>query len=110
METENTGDIDKVTEQRMAEILGCTKRALEGRRQRGSIPEGVWMKHGRRIIYSKRRYDEWLESLWIYPQASMSITDRSGFASPGKVLAEVKPFPTPRHKRASKLHPSFAIK
>ena len=110
METESTGDVDKVTEQRMADLLGCTKRALEGRRQRGAIPEGVWMRHGRRIIYSKRRYDEWLESLWIYPPASTSITDRSEFASPGKVLVEAKPFPTPRHRKGSKLHPSFAIK
>lgn len=67
METANTGDVDKVTEQKMADLLGCTKRALEGRRLRGSIPEGVWMKHSGRIIYSKKRYDEWLESQWIYP-------------------------------------------
>lgn len=58
METGSTGDVDKVSEQRMADLLGCTKRALEGRRLRGAIPEGVWMKHGGRIIYSKKRYDE----------------------------------------------------
>lgn len=110
MDSESTGDVDKVTEQRMADLLGCTKRALEGRRLRGAIPEGVWMKHGGRIIYSKKRYDEWLESQWIYPQGSTFITDRSDSASCGKVLAEVKPFPTPRHKKASRLHPSFAIK
>ncbi|UVK80782.1 helix-turn-helix domain-containing protein [Pseudomonas sichuanensis] len=110
METESTGGVDKVTEQRMAELLGCTKRALEGRRLRGAIPEGVWMKHGGRIIYSKKRYDEWLESQWIFPQGLTSTTDRSGSGSCGKVLAEVKPFPTPRHRKASKLHPSFAIK
>ncbi|WP_369991222.1 hypothetical protein [Pseudomonas xanthosomatis] len=110
METEGTGDVDKVTEQKMADLLGCTKRALEGRRLRGVIPEGVWMKHGGRIIYSKKRYDEWLESQWIYPLASTSTMAPSGSGSCGKVLAEVKPFPTPRHKKASKLHPSFAIK
>lgn len=27
-----SGDFDKGTEQRMAELLGCTKRSLEGRR------------------------------------------------------------------------------
>ena len=110
METACTGDVDKVTEQKMADLLGCTKRALEGRRLRGSIPEGVWMKHSGRIIYSKKRYDEWLESQWIYPLASTSTTARSDSDSCGKVLAGVKPFPTPRHKKASRLHPSFAIK
>lgn len=35
METQSTGDVDKVTEQKMADLLGCTKRALEGRRLRG---------------------------------------------------------------------------
>lgn len=110
METQNTDDVDKVTEQRMAELIGFTKRALEGRRLSGAIPEGVWMKHGGRIIYSKKRYDEWLESQWIYPQALTSTTARSGSGSCLKVLAEVKPFPTPRHKKASRLHPSFAIK
>ena len=52
------GDVDKVTEQRMAELLGCTKRALEGRRLRDVLPEGIWIKHHGRIIYSKKRYDE----------------------------------------------------
>lgn len=99
METESTGDVDKVTEQRMADLLGCTKRALEGRRLRGAIPEGVWMKHGGRIIYSKKRYDEWLESQWIYPLESTSTMARSGSGSCGKVLAEVRPFPTPDTKR-----------
>lgn len=102
-------EIDKVSEQRMAELIGCTKRALEGRRLSGSIPAGVWLKHQGRIIYSKKRYDEWLESLWIYPQELTSTTERSGFASPEKVLAGVKPLPTPRHKRASMLHPSYVI-
>ncbi|CAI8878475.1 HTH_17 domain-containing protein [Pseudomonas donghuensis] len=104
------GDVDKVTEQRMAELLGCTKRALEGRRLRGVLPEGIWIKHHGRIIYSKKRYDEWLESQWIYPQGSTSTTDRSASVSCGKVLDAPKPFPTPRHRKASKLHPNFAIR
>lgn len=33
-----SGDFDKVTEQRMAELLGCTKRSLEGRRLRSVFP------------------------------------------------------------------------
>jgi len=57
-------DIDKVPEARMAELLGTTKRALQAKRARKQIPEGVWLKIGRNIIYSLRRYDEWLESQW----------------------------------------------
>ncbi|WP_262500078.1 helix-turn-helix domain-containing protein [Pseudomonas sp. EZ-C24] len=110
METQATGDADKITEKLMAELIGCTKRALERRRQDGKIPEGVWMKHGGRIIYSKKRYDEWLESQWIYPQELTSTMARSGSGSCTKVLVEAKPFPIPRHRKASKLHPSFAIR
>jgi len=40
-------EMDKVTEERMAELLGITLRALQTRRQRGKIPEGVWNKNGR---------------------------------------------------------------
>ncbi len=103
-------DIDKISEALMATVLGVTVRALQGRRARGQIPEGVWMKHGGRIIYSKKRYDEWLESQWTYPQESTYTTGRYGSDSPGKVADVAKRFPIPRHKRASKLHPSFAIR
>ncbi|CAI8773103.1 HTH_17 domain-containing protein [Pseudomonas soli] len=110
METESTGDVDKVTEKRMAELIGCTKRALEHRRQEVKIPEGVWMKHGGRIIYSKKRYDEWLESQWIYPEGSKSSAAPSAYVSHGMVSVDVKRSPIPRHKKGSRLHPSFAIR
>lgn len=58
-------DHDKLTEEQFAEFLGTTVAALRTRRFRKQIPEGVWMKLGRETIYSKRRYDEWLESQWI---------------------------------------------
>jgi len=110
METESTGDVDKVTEQKMADLLGCTKKALERRRQDGKVPEGVWIKHGGRIIYSKRRYDEWLESQWLYPEGSKSSATPSAFVSHGTVSVDAKRSPTPRHRKASKLHPTFAIR
>ena len=110
METEDTGNVDKITEKLMAELIGCTKRALEHRRLEGKIPQGVWMKHGGRIIYSKKRYDEWLESQWIYPQGSTFTTEHFASGSCGKVVGEVKAFPTPRHRKGSRLHPSFAIR
>ncbi|MGN8252243.1 hypothetical protein [Pseudomonas sp. SMV7] len=46
-------EMDKVTEERMAELLGITLRAFQTRRQRGKIPEGVWNKNGRNIMYSR---------------------------------------------------------
>ncbi len=55
---------DKLTEMQMADELGTSLKALQHRRYRGQIPEGVWMKHGRKIYYSLQRYDEWLESVW----------------------------------------------
>ncbi|WP_177324653.1 DUF4224 domain-containing protein [Pseudomonas sp. MOIL14HWK12:I2] len=55
---------DKLTEMQMADELGTSLKALQHRRYRGQIPEGVWMKHGRTIYYSLQRYDEWLESVW----------------------------------------------
>ncbi|MCY1292460.1 hypothetical protein D9M68_560480 [compost metagenome] len=57
--------LDKVSEKQMAEFLDTTVRALQARRARKQIPEGVWIKKGRQIIYSKKRYDEWLESHWL---------------------------------------------
>jgi len=38
MDIESTNDVDKVTEQRMAELIGCTKRSLEHRRWMGRFP------------------------------------------------------------------------
>ena len=42
--TQEPFQLDKVPESRMAEIIGTTKRALEGKRDRRVIPEGVWNK------------------------------------------------------------------
>ncbi|MBA6130197.1 hypothetical protein H4C46_29130, partial [Pseudomonas juntendi] len=55
---------DKVTEKRMGELVGCTAKALQRKREKGIIPSWVWMKINGRIMYSRRRYDEWIESLW----------------------------------------------
>ncbi|MDR6234031.1 hypothetical protein [Pseudomonas oryzihabitans] len=55
---------DKLTECQMAAELGITPRALQGRRYRGQIPEGVWMKDGRTTYYSCQKYEQWLESIW----------------------------------------------
>ncbi|WP_234427208.1 hypothetical protein [Pseudomonas veronii] len=74
---------DKVTEKRMAELLGTTTKALQRKRERNIIPAGVWMKIDGRIMYSKWRYDEWLESQWNSQPASSLSGSRSGSGSLG---------------------------
>lgn len=55
---------DKVTEALMAEMMGLSARALEGRRVAGKIPDSIWQRVDGRIMYSMRRYEGWLETLW----------------------------------------------
>jgi hypothetical protein len=78
-----TDVLDKVSEEQMAKLLGTTKRALQARRARKKIPEEVWMKVGRKIIYSKRIYDEWIESQWICQQEWKFSELHSAFGSLG---------------------------
>lgn len=66
---------DKVTEKRMAELLGTTPKALQRKRERNVIPDNVWSKIDGRIMYSIWRYDEWLESQWGCPQ-DLSLTQK----------------------------------
>lgn len=110
MSTPTDDGMDKVSEERMAELLGTTKRALQARRARKQIPEGVWIKTGRQIIYSKRRYDEWLESQWICPpewkfSATPSVSD-----SPGTDDVAMKRSRILSRKKGSQLHPFLEIK
>ncbi|WP_237142939.1 MULTISPECIES: hypothetical protein [Pseudomonas] len=101
---------DKVPEEKMAELLGITKRALEAKRGRGQIPLGVWNKINSRIIYSRRKYDEWLENQWIYPPEWKFSANHSEFASPGTVSDGAKRSPIPRRRKGLKLHPNLEIK
>nr|WP_232487085.1 helix-turn-helix domain-containing protein [Azotobacter chroococcum] len=101
---------DKVSEKQMAEFLGITKRALEGRRARGQIPEGVWNRNGRSIIYSRKRYEEWLESQWVCPPGWRSEATQSAFASSGTEKGTPKRSTIPRRNRASWLHPVLEIR
>ncbi|NVZ64949.1 DUF4224 domain-containing protein [Pseudomonas gingeri] len=57
-------DWDKVSEALMAELIGATSRALQGRRSRGAIPPDIWREVDGRIMYSLKRYDAWLEGHW----------------------------------------------
>lgn len=104
------GDLDKVSEEHMAKLLGTTKRALQAQRARKQIPEGVWIKIGRKIIYSKRRYDEWLESQWVCPQGWKSSETHSAFGSPGMGAGAVKHSLIPSRRKGSRLHPYLEIK
>lgn len=107
---ETVQPLDKLSEKQMAERLGTTARALEARRSRGQIPEGVWRKIGTRIWYSVRRYDDWQESLWASPEALNYGATPCVSASTGTANAAQKPSSTPRRKRASQTPPVYAIR
>ena len=93
-------DHDKVLEAKMAELIGTTTKALQRKRERGIIPLGVWNIIDGRVTYSKRRYDEWVESLWICPKASKSSASPSASASHGSI-AVAKPLPVRQPRRGS---------
>lgn len=101
---------DKVTEQQMAQILGTTDRALEARRARKQIPQGVWNRLSGRVYYSRSRYEQWLESQWHCPPELSYETVASVSDFTGMEPATQKPLTTPRRKRASQLPPVYAIK
>ncbi|OQR35185.1 hypothetical protein BWR15_14685 [Pseudomonas sp. T] len=66
-----------LTEEKMAERLGLSRRALESKRSKKLIPEGSWMKHGGRIIYNVQAYDDWMEGEWQKHLRNVSaITNR----------------------------------
>ncbi|WP_260679605.1 hypothetical protein [Ectopseudomonas mendocina] len=87
-------EFDKIHEAAMAELIGTTKKALERKRERGIIPLGVWCVIDGRVMYSKRRYNEWLESLWVCQEESRLSASPSASGSHGKAprhLGAVKP-------------------
>lgn len=90
---------DKVPEEKMAELIGTTKRALEGKRSRGVIPEGVWKKIDGRIFYSIRRYESWLEGSWGNPLESSSSASQSGSVLLGTVSVDPKLSRTPPNSK-----------
>ena len=109
-ERPETFQLDKVPEARMAEIIGTTKRALEGKRDRGVIPEGVWNKIDGRIFYSIRRYETWLESQWACPQELSLPASQSEFALLGEGSAAARLSHIHKHQKASRRQPIYVIK
>ena len=100
---------DKVPEAKMAKILGTTKRALEGKRARGIIPQGVWNNFDGRILYSVGRYDAWLESQWACPPELNLQVNPFESASPGREKGAVKRLPIPKRRRGSKRPQIYAL-
>lgn len=113
----NTAEIlpfepDKVEERAMAEHLRLTFRALQTRRLKGKIPHGVWNKVNGDIIYSKRRYDEWLESTWACPPELSLLGTQSASGLPGAARPRrgaVKPSGSRKPPRGSKLPPTHLL-
>ncbi|MNZ72766.1 hypothetical protein D3C78_911530 [compost metagenome] len=101
---------DHVTEKAMAGIYGTTQKALETRRYRGQIPEGVWIRLHGRIYYSIKRYEAWLESQWECRQGSSSSARASASDSCATATAAAKPSPTRRPRRGSQPQPVFALR
>ncbi|WP_454246922.1 hypothetical protein [Pseudomonas sp. F-14 TE3623] len=104
-----TYQIDKIPEDKMAELVGTTRRALQGKRARGVIPKGVWNTIDSRIYYSLRRYEAWLESQWDCPPELNLLDSPSVFASPGTGNAVAKPSPIPKRRRGLRLPPTYAL-
>ena len=104
------GGHDKVTEKRMAELVGTTAKALQRKRERKIIPAGVWMKIDGRIMYSKRRYDEWIESLWTCQQGLSLSGVQSEFASPGTRSGAVKRSPSLKPRKESLQRRAFVLR
>ncbi|MGF0241208.1 hypothetical protein ACQR3P_18325 [Rhodococcus sp. IEGM1300] len=109
-ESPETYAFDKVPEERMAMLLGTTKRALEGKRARGIIPEGVWNKIDNRVFYSIRRYEAWQESQWECPRELSSQVNQSESGSRGTAKDAAKLLPIPRRQKASRRQQIFAIR
>ncbi|WP_240996696.1 hypothetical protein [Pseudomonas viridiflava] len=104
-----TYHLDKIPEDKMAELVGTTRRALQGKRARGVIPKGVWNSIDSRIYYSLRRYEAWLESQWDCPPELNLLDSPSAFASPGTGNAVAKPSPIPKRRRGLRLPPTYAL-
>jgi hypothetical protein len=102
--------VDKVLEAKLAELVGTTQKALERKRERKVIPEGVWQKLDGRIIYSISRYNEWLESQWTCPPASNLSANDCASASPGRRSGGAKRSPTHKPPRGSQRPQVFVIK
>lgn len=104
-----TYQVDKIPEDKMAELVGTTRRALQGKRARGVIPKGVWNTIDSRIYYSLRRYEAWLESQWDCPPELNLLDSPSAFASLGTGNAVAKPSPIPKRRRGLRLPPTYAL-
>jgi len=104
-----TYHLDKIPEFKMAELIGTSRRALQGKRARGVIPKGVWNTIDSRIYYSIRRYEAWLESQWDCPPELNLLDSLSAFASPGTGNAVAKPSPIPKRRRGLRLPPTYAL-
>lgn len=103
-------EVDKVTEKKMAELIGTTAKALQCKRERGIIPSTIWMKIDGRIIYSKRRYDAWLESLWTCRPALKSSASQSAFDSSGENAGVARRLPTPRPRKGSQQQTLYVLR
>lgn len=50
-----------LSEAQFAAFLGTSVAALRTRRFRKQIPEAIWIKEGRRTLYSIEAYEQWIQ-------------------------------------------------
>ncbi len=76
-----------LNERQMAEYLGITKRALEGRRYRGQFPADVCVMIEGKWLYSVSRYEKWIESMWpVQPASTVKEPRRPWKRLPSKAV------------------------
>ena len=59
-----------------AELIGTTTKALQRKRERGIIPRGVWQMIDGRVMYSRGRYDAWVETPTFREYAQVWLNSR----------------------------------
>lgn len=84
-----------LSELQFAEFLGTSVAALRTRRFRGQIPESIWVKEGRRTLYSVEAYEQWIQAQ--LQSRLNSVTSQQQKSRRGKLLAKPgsgkRPFP-----------------
>ncbi|AGI26489.1 hypothetical protein H681_23110 [Pseudomonas sp. ATCC 13867] len=51
-----------LSEEQFAKLLGTSVASLRTRRFRKQIPESIWVKDGRRTLYSVEAYEQWVQT------------------------------------------------
>lgn len=73
-----------LSEEQFAEFLGTTVAALRTRRFRKQIPENIWVKEGRRTLYSVEAYEHWIEARLQISMPCQQLREGKRIPKPGQ--------------------------